>query len=199
MAKRAQDFDDDLFDEEWEPDDFGPVSDEPRPAIIRWLLGAIGIILIFLFLTSLGVGWWTLPFLEGRVDSDVIGNDFTISVTNDIRVVFVPDAYRQLLKLYDEQPEHEFKACLLGTKTGTDYHVTALHLPRTYEQSFAHVVAEQCPPETIVSLHTHPRGHCIFSDVDVESYETFKTVNPDGIIGLMCERDRFTFYGMDKS
>jgi len=195
-TKRAeQDYDDEFFEDEYIEEDIPPESALPSTPWKRALLIGIGVVLVILFVSYLSGGDWLYPILEGRVESDVIGADYIVNVTETVRVVFAPDVYRELLRLYYDQPEHEFKACLIGTKSGNDYLIDDLSLPETYQRSFAHVIAEQCPPVTIVSLHTHPFKHCIFSDVDIESYDAFLTVNPDAIIGLMCEPERFTFHG----
>ena len=68
-------------------------------------------------------------------------------------------------------------------------------MPKAFGQSVSHVSAELCNSNTIVALHSHPYKRCIFSEQDIKSYEAARQINPDAIIGLMCEADRFGFYG----
>jgi proteasome lid subunit RPN8/RPN11 len=78
-------------------------------------------------------------------------------------------------------------------KEELDYYVIGLYIPKITKQEVYSVRAEICNQETIVSLHSHPPLRCIFSDQDQQSFEYFKSINPDAIYGLMCDKDRMSF------
>ncbi len=161
--------------------------------IKRLLLVAASIFLVILIVTYIVPGN-IFYILEGRIVSEKL-TDFSVNLKNSGKVVFEKSAYEKLRWLYFSEQRNEFKACLLGKKEGKDYFVSDLYLPKTFGQGVSHVSAELCNKETIISLHTHPYKRCIFSEQDIKSYEAVRQVNPDAIIGLMCEADRFGFYG----
>jgi len=154
--------------------------------------GIIALFLIFLFISILIFGWNIMGILEGKVESSKL-EGFSVEFDDGI-VVFDKEVYEELKEIYVENQKTEVKICLKGYKDGEIYYINGLEMPEMYEKSVFHVVSEGCDSETIISMHTHPFKHCIFSKKDIESYELFKEVNEDGIIGLMCEIDRFTFY-----
>ena len=172
-------------------------NDEEKPPSLfkKILMGIAGILLVILFLSYFGVGNRLIPILEGRLVSTTVGDDFVANLSHGGKVVFERSVYEKLLEKYFAEQEHEFSVCLLGYKQGKDYLITGFATTETFHQSFANVISEQCPPTTIIPLHTHPYKHCIFSEQDIRSYEAFLKVNPDAITGLMCEPDRFTFHG----
>ena len=84
--------------------------------------------------------------------------------------------------------------CLLGSKQGTTYLITGLLQPRIYEQDEFQVRADLCIKETLIALHSHPYKKCIFSEADISYYKSFANINNNGLIGVMCELNRFGFY-----
>ncbi len=163
-------------------------------AVEKLILVLSGVFLVLLVISYFVPGN-IFYILEGRLVSERLNADFSINLKNGGRVVFEKPAYEKLKEFYFSEQKNEFKACLLGKKEGKDYFVFDLYLPKTFGQSVSHVSAELCSKDTIISLHTHPYKRCIFSEQDIKSYEAVRQVNPEAIIGLMCEADRFGFYG----
>ena len=182
--------------------------------IRKILLVIIGLFLIFLMLSYIGPGEWLFPFIAGRIESHQLDDDFSIQL-NNITIAFHPPLYQELKQHYYAEQEKEFKVCLLGKKYGEKQdgardgvqdelqrgaqgevlHLTAAVFPTMYAQSFNSVTSAPCPEGTLVALHTHPKDSCIFSEQDILSFEAAKRTSPNIIIGLMCNVDRFSFYG----
>ena len=141
----------------------------------------------------LAPGYDLLSVLEGKAASDVVVNH-QLTLSDGRTIIFTPEVFTQLKTLYFENQHQEFSACLLGSQTATVYTLDRLILPRTYEQDVFHVRADLCPKETVIALHSHPYKHCIFSAADINYYQAFAKINKDGLIGVMCEPDRFGFY-----
>ncbi|MBS3144120.1 hypothetical protein J4208_00895 [Candidatus Woesearchaeota archaeon] len=153
----------------------------------------IALFLLFLLLVYLAPGYDLLSVLEGKAASDVVVNH-QLTLSDGRTIIFTPEVFTQLKTLYFENQHQEFSACLLGSQTATVYTLDRLILPRTYEQDVFHVRADLCPKETVIALHSHPYKHCIFSAADINYYQAFAKINKDGLIGVMCEPDRFGFY-----
>ena len=161
----------------------------------RLIIAVISVFLIILFVSYLIVGTRVLNIIAGQFGSTTVEEDFTAELDNGGKVVFSEDVYERLRELYFDEQRNEFKVCLEGSKEGNNYFVTGLTTPVIFSQSFSRVSAEPCDENTIISMHTHPFKSCIFSGQDIRTYEFVREVNPDAIIGLMCEPDRFDFYG----
>jgi len=114
-------------------------------------------------------------------------------VEQDVTVHFENDTYEIIVELYNEDLATEFKVCLLGYYD-EEYYVTDVYQPVIYSQSFNQVVSEACPSDTLIALHSHPYRHCIASEQDLENLEKAQEVNPNALIGIMCEEERFNFY-----
>jgi len=154
--------------------------------------------LIAIFMLSIIIIYFlpgdVIPILKGKAESSSLSDDFTISFYGG-SVIFDENVYQELKDLYLSNEGPEIKVCLKGEKQGTEYYVTSLEVPKIFSQSVFHVSSEGCSSDILIHLHTHPYKHCLFSDQDIKSYGQFKKTNPDAIIGLMCEVDRFNFYG----
>lgn len=159
----------------------------------KTFIAILSIILAVLVITYLVPGGYVLSILEGQATSYELNSDLTIDLKNGGKIVFDNSTYEQLKQMYFAEQRSEFKACLEGYKKGLNYFITDVYLPETHSQSFSHVTAELCNSSTIIPLHTHPYKHCIFSYQDMKGLDAVRKVNPDAIIGLMCEIDRFNF------
>jgi len=163
-------------------------------AIKRVYIFIIALVLIILLLVNTNMGYHLISLASGRIVSSDF-NDYTFALKHGGTVHFDILTWDALSRLYDANQQHEFKACLIGYRSDNDYYITGMYEPTIYAQDVYSVTSQVCDNNTIVSLHSHPPLHCIFSDQDVRSYEIFRQINPDGIIGLMCKEDRITFYG----
>ncbi|HLC72519.1 MAG TPA: hypothetical protein VJH37_02970 [Candidatus Nanoarchaeia archaeon] len=159
----------------------------------RFTTIVVALFLLFLLLVYLAPGYDILSVLEGKSASNVVVNH-KITLSDGRNVVFTSTVFAHLQQLYLDNQQHEFSACLVGKKEGDIYSIIDIILPRTYEQDVFHVRADLCPQETLIALHSHPYTHCIFSQADIAYYQAFAKINKDGLIGVMCEPDRFGFY-----
>ena len=159
------------------------------------MIAAISIFLVLLVVPYFIFGNNIFYIIEGKFVSEKIKNDFSVSFGGG-KVVFENGTYSKLKEFYFASQKSEFKVCLVGKKEDKNYLVSDLYVPKTFGQSVSHVSAELCNSSTIVALHSHPYKRCIFSEQDIKSYKAGKQINPDAIIGLMCEAGRFGFYGV---
>jgi len=157
----------------------------------------LALFLIFLLFSYLVPGAHTLRVFEGLLASSSLNDDFSVDLSDGGRVVLEQKVYSELKDLYFENQKNEFKVCLEGEKQGNEYFVSGLVVPETYLKTFSSVSSQICSAETIIPLHSHPYRDCVFSEQDIKSYAAFRSLNPDAIMGLMCEIDRFAFYGFE--
>ncbi|MEK6867660.1 MAG: hypothetical protein AABX98_02440 [Nanoarchaeota archaeon] len=168
----------------------------------RIAIFCIGLFLLYLMTTYFGIGPYILQIFEGQIVSEQLDANYTLFLGNGTTVIFDEAMYAELLAYYIAHQRYEFAACFMGNLTFTNggeggkiYLLTAMEIPHTYSQSVHRVVSSGCPAETLVSLHTHPYKHCLFSEQDINSFFVFHQRSPTGLFALMCEEDRFTFYG----
>src|SRR3989344_2748853 len=79
-------------------------------------------------------------------------------------------------------------------KINFSYYITEVLIPITYEQTYRSVTSEPCPPNSIIDLHSHPFRRCLPSDQDFNNFKLFKEKNPDALMVVMCEDNRFGIY-----
>ena len=175
------------------------IPEESKSARIvkRILIISVSLILIFLILSYLVPNHDFFWIVAGRMESYKI-EDNTITLKNGAKIIFQNDSYGDLTKIYYENQQHEFKACLMGSKENSNYYVEKIEVPKIFSQGFSSVMAEPCTKEAIISLHSHPYKSCFLSLHDARGYKFVKDVNKDAIIGIMCESNRFNFYGHEK-
>ena len=162
--------------------------------IKKTVIFIVGVFLLILIVSYTAIGGYLFPVIDSLTSSYVL-EDYSIVLPDGSRVVFEPEAYEKLKAIYFAEQKYEFKVCLLGRKQGASYIIHGLKVPEMHSQSFSRVVSELCDEETIIPLHSHPRLWCRFSNQDIRSHEAFLRVNPDALVGLMCDTDRFNFYG----
>ncbi|MBT3297430.1 hypothetical protein HN385_00740 [archaeon] len=114
--------------------------------------------------------------------------------TEEFKVYFLNETENDLQEWYIAEQKYEFSACLLGYKINEDYYITSAYQPEMYEQTFNHVNFESCSQETKIMLHTHPYKSCIASDTDLNTLNQTRQSNPEVIMLIMCEPDRFSVY-----
>ena len=163
-----------------------------KKVIKKYFIELLGLVMILLFV-SYFVFYDAYPILEGKTVSYVMDNNHIIRA-KDFQVVFSKDAYDRLSKLYFDNQKTEVAMCLQGSIEGSSYNVNDFYIPKTRNKEVFSVLSEICNSKTIIAMHSHPYEHCIFSEVDINYYHSFKQISPEGIIGVMCEPKRFVFY-----
>ena len=171
-------------------------ADAPSSLYRRWrrpliALGAIVlIILTFIFLLP----GTAIDFIRASSTTYEI-EDAVIYLPQGRSIQFGNGVYGTLLDIYAQNQKAETKFCLEGYLENEVYHVLSIQQPEIYSQSFSHVSSEQCPKGTIIDLHTHPYRSCFFSPQDLRTYDSIRMRDKDALLGMMCEKDRFRFYG----
>jgi len=162
------------------------------PLIRKIILFISAIFLLFILLTYFLPGN-IFSILEGKLESEKL-SDFVIELDSG-RVVFPPIIYEELQQIYLDNQKTEVKVCLIGEKVNNNYYISDLEIPVTLSQSVFSVSAQPCTKDAIISMHTHPYPRCLESEQDHTSHQNFKEINPEGLSALMCEPDRFNFFG----
>ena len=148
-----------------------------------WVL----IVIVFLVIYFLFGGVW--GNLIGLAQSDSLEENRVDM--GEMELVFINESYEKLFDVYYENIELEFKACLLGF-IDENYYVNEVYFPKMSFQSVNRVVSTGCPTGTLIDLHSHPDKHCLFSETDINSFESSK--EEFTVMAVLCEEDRFNFY-----
>lgn len=164
--------------------------------IKRISLAAISLLLLFLVLSYLIPSYNLFSIIASRFSSYQI-NQNQILLKNNNLIIFENDTYGSLLDIWNQNQQHEFKVCLIGEKDNNIYRINGIQIPKIISQDFSSVRAEPCSKETIIPLHSHPYKSCYLSVHDIKNYKSAKKINKDAFIGIMCEQDRFNFYGFN--
>ena len=162
----------------------------------RTILIMIGLFLFYLIISYVGIGSEIIDIIHGQLASHKIETDgenyyFTLNSTT---VIFTKELYSNILGLYAMNQKTEFIACLYGTYENEIYALNELAVPEIYFQSVFRVVSAGCNG-ALVTLHSHPYKHCLFSDQDIMSYNAFAAANNHGLYAMMCQEDRFNWVG----
>ncbi|MBU1975995.1 MAG: hypothetical protein KKG59_06340 [Nanoarchaeota archaeon] len=168
------------------------INDESSPRDHRFIIVIISILIILGMILAFTGGGRIVSFVQGRFASSTV-EDVTL-ITKQGQIVILGDVYKELLDQYKKNQAHEWAACLIGTRNNDTIEIDDLYVPRIYDKSVYSVRSERCPQETIITLHSHPENHCVFSLQDLESYDDFLLINPDALTAIMCGKDRFTVY-----
>src|SRR3989344_3707120 len=102
-----------------------PVDKLPAPSRLQRVLKrfatvVVALFLLFLLLVYLAPGYDLLSVLEGKAASDVVV-DHQLTLSDGRTIIFTPEVFTQLQRLYFENQHQEFSACLLGSQTATVY------------------------------------------------------------------------------
>lgn len=151
-----------------------------------------GAILVLLIMSYVFVTYPVSAIIEGKLESELLSED-RLNLES-FSIVFVNESYDILLSLYFKERRVEFSVCLLGEKDDDTYYIDSLYQPMMYEQYFNRVVFDPCSENTLVILHTHPYKRCSASRADLRMLEKTKERNPDVLMVVMCESDRFSVY-----
>tara|TARA_Y100000310_G_C20695329_1_gene825273 strand:- start:4683 stop:5204 length:522 start_codon:yes stop_codon:yes gene_type:complete len=166
--------------------------EEEQPSLLK----KVSVLIMSLFLIFLIVSF-TFTGVLGDIVASLIESETIedgLVELEDFSVQFDGDSYEVLLGVYNDNQEYETKVCLFGYIEDDVYHVDEVYLPVIYSQTFNQVVSEACPTDTLIALHSHPYRHCIASEQDLSNLEIAKLNNPNAVIGVMCEEERFSFY-----
>ena len=167
---------------------------EEKPQIFKKvLLGAFTIIVILMLIFY----FMTTPLMQGIIiglfESSTVDKN-AVGIGQGKMLFFEDNTYDRLMGIYDKNPEREFKVCLIGRTNNGNYFINEVFEPKMIYQDVDKVIAEPCPDETLVSLHSHPFRQCLPSEVDLNNFELLKKKNNKTLMAVMCEKGRFNFY-----
>ncbi len=166
---------------------------EPHPLWKRILIIVIGLFLLGLILSYFLLSYPIFPILESLLESKN-SEDNKITLDN-LEIIFEGNTFDQLHTLYHSNQSVEFAACLNGEKQGNQYLINQVFEPEISSQTFNHVSFKPCPTNSLILLHSHPYRRCIASEQDLITLEEIKQENPDILMVIMCEPNRFSVYG----
>ena len=152
----------------------------------------IGFFLVFLMLSYAAISYGVGDVLAGFAASSLIENNRALFKNGEI--LFLNNSYEGLVELWHKDEGLEFKACFLGKREGEVYFVTSLFQPKMFDRTYRSVAAEDCPPGTLISAHSHPFRRCIASLQDVMNHHEFKERNPNAIMAILCDENRINVY-----
>jgi hypothetical protein len=174
-------------------EEFKEEESEFKKALRKIYIIIIALFLVLLILANTLAGSFLVFSINGRISSVTI-KDNVINFANK-SIYFEPAISDKLKQFYIDNQKTEIRLCLTGKKEGNNYNVTGIYTPEIYKKDVFSVTSRMCSRETVIDLHTHPFLHCIFSNQDITSYEKYRKYNPDAIMALMCEENRFSMYG----
>lgn len=167
--------------------------EEEEPKNRKVFVIILSIILLILVLTYFLTSPTVRNVIAGLIESSKIKENI-VNINETNKLTFEKGTYNKLIAIYDNNPEREFKACLMGEVENGDYYIDEIYEPIMYLQEPDQVVSEPCPVDSLVSMHSHPLKHCLPSGVDLNNFKIFKERNPNALMAVMCERGRFNFY-----
>ncbi len=160
----------------------------------RVYIVAIALILLALLLVNTQTGYHLINLASGNLVSSTLDENYSFDLKQGGKVYFEQSLWNVLEQYYKDNQKAEFKLCITGQKQGMDFYTESIYQPYIYSQDVFSVTATPCNSSTIISLHSHPPLHCVFSEQDMRAYETFRQISPDGIVALMCGDQKLTFY-----
>ena len=159
----------------------------------KFFIISIGAFILIIFLIYILVNSIGSDILAGLISSSEIRED-ELDFSFNGKLIFMNNSLERLKDIYFSDEGVEFKACLVGYKENDIYFMEDLYIPKIYSQRFNQVIAEPCPSDSLVSLHSHPFRHCLPSQQDFRSFKQFKERNEDALMIVMCEKNRFSVH-----
>jgi len=165
---------------------------EEESKLKKVVLISLSIFLIILVTSYFLLSYPIFPILASIFESKTTQNN--VIDLGDFYIVFENGTFDKLQRLYRGYPSTEFVSCLEGDINGSNYIISNLYIPQIIDQSFNHVTFKRCSDNALILLHSHPYKRCIASSQDLKTLEELKDTNPDLIIIIMCENNRFSVY-----
>lgn len=167
---------------------------EEKPSKLKKIfITLIYILLLVLILTFLLTNPTIRNAIVGLIQSSTI-EDNIIQINSTNKIIFEKDTYPELIDYYNENKEKEFKVCLMGNFENGDYFIYEVYKPKIIFQTYTQVESYPCPSDTLIDMHSHPYRSCLASNQDLKNLERLKINNPNALMAIMCEKERFNFY-----
>ena len=165
---------------------------EKEGRLKKVVVRTIGIFLLFLLSSYFLLAYPIFPILESLLESKEATNNKIL--LNEFTINFLEETYNDIQYNYHINQSVEFVSCLEGRKKGKEYFVERVYVPEISDQSFNHVSFKPCSEDTIILLHSHPYRRCIASGQDISTLDNIKELNPERMMIMMCEPNRFSVY-----
>ncbi len=165
-----------------------PIEEE-NPSKIKKAAFVFVAFLLFFLIISYSVAFLGMDSIPGLVKSRQM-DSYGIKI-GDSMLVFSSGVYDEIVSYSAENEGVETKFCLMGEKQDGRILIASVFKPLIIAQDFKSVVSKQCPPGTIVSVHTHPLLHCTPS---LQDYKALRYADDAEYNAVMCEKGRFYFY-----
>jgi len=185
------------MDEKQLQEDLKEIESEPAQSEVKgnkFWISLAGIFLILLIISFIVVGFPVGGIIRGQVSSNPLDHD-VIKLENGREIIFVKTAAEELRQRYNQEEGQEFSVCLSGNFTDGNYYIDTIFQPQMYQRAFDHVIFSACPMNTLIMLHSHPYKSCLASATDLNTLEENKKDNPNLLMVVMCEPERFSVYG----
>ena len=170
---------------------------KPKSWYYDKFVSGLSIFLAILFVMWIFAGFPVGGIIRGQLESTEL--EAGILELENFTVEFEEEVLFELLNLYYANQVTEFSVCLSGEFDSNlilkdKYAIDSLYVPVIYEQTYSHVRFESCNSETLIMLHTHPYKSCLASETDLNTLAESQLVNPELIMLVMCEPQRFSVY-----
>src|SRR3989338_3423814 len=153
-----------------------PQNTSPLFSLVTKLFFALGGLLTLFLLAS-------FIFLSYPIDNIIISK---LESQSPIANTLIIDNIKIIFEQQTQQQHQEQQKTL--------YRITSLYTPKMYQQTFNHVVFEPCNKDTLIMLHSHPYKSCLASATDINTLQKTKQQNPNILMIVMCEPQRFSVY-----
>lgn len=158
----------------------------------------LSLVMAIMFVMWIFAGFPIGGIIRGQLESTELESGFL--KLDNFTIEFEESVLSELLGLYYTNQATEFSVCLLGEINKNillkdKYLINELYMPVTYQQTYSHVSFESCNSSTIIMLHTHPYKSCLASQTDLDTLESSQVLNPEMVMLVMCEPERFSVYG----
>lgn len=163
-----------------------------HPILKKIIFTLSSVIISLLMLSFIFVSFPIGNIILGQIESTPLQSN-TLKI-DSLTIQFQDQTLKQLQSIYNNQQKVEFSVCLQGTKQDSNYFITSLYEPKMYQQTFNHVTFEPCNQNTLIMLHSHPYKSCLASDTDLNTLKQTQKNNPDTLMIIMCEPQRFSIY-----
>ncbi|MBU2590236.1 MAG: hypothetical protein KKA65_04370 [Nanoarchaeota archaeon] len=168
------------------------ILEEKESPVRKIIIFILSILLILMFLSYIVISFGVGDIIGGWAESSLIEGN-SVEFNNGL-IVFSDLVLEGLNEIYSNNKNYEFKVCLGGSLVDNVYSIDEIVYPRMYSQKYNLVVAEPCPLESLIDLHSHPLDRCIASQTDMENFSVLKLKNPDALMVIMCQENRINVY-----
>ena len=169
------------------------IEEQPQ-RLKKMLILFLTCFLLLLILSYFLFNPFIFTLLSGFTETNTLNEENLLIIKKGTNFIFEKEVYLQLKELFIKNEGQEFKTCILGKKEETTYHLTSLFTPEIYSQEFTKVVSAPCPAGTLIDVHSHPQNHCIPSYHDLQVLKRLKEENPEIILAVMCNLNKFNLY-----